>query len=390
AQTLASGLDSPFLIVKDNQLEAAFTYAGDSPLMRLDEQGNAVYYLTDAMGSTIGLVDGSGVEVAEFDYDSFGNLRRSVGNDLGVTGGDFRFQGQWLESNTDLYHMRARYYDPESGRFVSRDPVEVIEYEPQSSNPYQFVYHNPHIYSDPSGMFSISELTSARQIQNVLQGIKAEISQRSRQFLIDKAQGVAGDIAMSVIQKLLPTSRVFSAIPAIESGSSRGRFFAAGIKFEDIVVGAVCDVILGNYSSFLQHFWMQPRVSTRGNPVDDGFACGSNIPNSQWFFQNRLFNPRPDFIIKDGGPRTTDKNPKAYLIGDIKLSGNAIVDSLSRGQWSAIMNYAKYGNRHQYTPVALYITFWAATASEQRTVEREAFSNGVSAAIISIMPNPRN
>ena len=35
-----------------------------------------------------------------------------------LAGGDFRFQGQWLESTTDLYHFRARYYEPESGRFV--------------------------------------------------------------------------------------------------------------------------------------------------------------------------------------------------------------------------------------------------------------------------------
>jgi hypothetical protein len=98
-----------------------------------------------------------------------------------------------------------------------------------------------------------------------------------------------------------------------------------------------------------------------------------------------------DFIIKNGGPRNTDharsdRFPKAYLIGDIKLSGNALRNKIGSSQWNAIMEYAKYGNRHQYTPVALFITFTSPTPRQIAKVEREAWRKGVSTSVISILP----
>ncbi|WP_377479960.1 MAG: RHS repeat-associated core domain-containing protein [Microcoleus anatoxicus] len=68
--------------------------------------------------------------MARFNYDSFGNLRNASGTAAslpGNAGGDFRFQGQWLDEATGLYNFRARYYDPETGRFMSYDPIYLIE-----------------------------------------------------------------------------------------------------------------------------------------------------------------------------------------------------------------------------------------------------------------------
>jgi RHS repeat-associated protein len=357
------------------------------PLARVDEAGNPVYYLTDAMGSVIGLVDGNGQEVAEFRYDSFGNLQTPEALPLEL-GGDFRFQGQWLESNTDLYHFRARYYDPETGRFVSRDPVEVIETVPESSNPYQFVYNNPLVYRDPSGEITISELTNARQIQSVLQGVRAEISQRAKQFLIDKAQGVAGDIIQSTIKQLLPANEVFFNVDILKAfGGGR----QAGNEFEAIIEGAICNTILGSYQRYTKSLWIEPRVTTNGKPQSDGFNCGEERPDRTFYEGIGITDPRPDFIIKNGGPRTTDharstRYPKSYLIGDIKLSGKGVEHSMRRDQWSSIMQYAKYGNNHQYTPISLFVTFSAPRQGESRRIERAAWRHGVSVAIVPIIP----
>jgi RHS repeat-associated protein len=343
------------------------------------------------MGSVIGLVDGNGQEVAEFRYDSFGNLQtpEALPSELG---GDFRFQGQWLESNTDLYHFRARYYDPETGRFVSRDPVEVIETVPESSNPYQFVYNNPLVYRDPSGEITISELTNARQIQSVLQGVRAEISQRAKQFLIDKAQGVAGDIIQSTIKQLLPANEVFFNVDILKAFDEGQQ---AGDEFEAIIEGAICNTILGSYQRYTKSLWLEPQVALNGNPKSDGFNCGEERPDRS-FHQNIYKNyginySRPDFIIKNGGTKTTDhvKNtrfPKSYLIGDIKLSGKALNRGIGQKQWKSIMHYAKYGNRHQYTPISMFITFSAPKQGESRRIERAAWRDGVSVAIVPIIP----
>ena len=123
------------------------------------------------MGSVIGLADGSGTSSGKFLYDAFGKILSQVGDADSAAGGDFRFQGQWLESESGLYHFRARDYDPATGLFLSCDPVDIIETVPESFNPYQFVYNNPYIYSDPTGMISIVEIQSAFTIERILQSI---------------------------------------------------------------------------------------------------------------------------------------------------------------------------------------------------------------------------
>nr|WP_242054671.1 putative Ig domain-containing protein [Nostoc sp. FACHB-190] len=382
APAMGGGLQSTDLITDGSgNLISNYIYGGgSSPFMRIDANGNAVYYLTDAMGSVIGLADGSGASSGKFLYDAFGSILSQVGGTDNDSGGDFRFQGQWLESQSGLYNFRARDYDPATGLFLSRDPVDIIETEPESFNPYQFVYNNPYIYSDPTGMITLGELASARQVENILQGIKSYSTQQAKEYLLDKVKGVAGDILLSVVNQLVPFN-AFDTVKAL------GRTLDAGIEFENILTNAVCEVISGSFPQFTQNVWLQPRVSSLGKPIDDGFACGSEIPSniSQRYFELKLFGSRPDFIIKSGGPRTTDKNPKAYLIGDVKLAGKTVASSSYSNQWKAIMNYAKYENGHQYQPVALFVTFFAPTQAEYKKIQKRALPYRVNPVVAPLV-----
>lgn len=47
--------------------------------------------------------------------------------------GDFRFHGEWLETTTGLYHLRARDYDPATGRFLTRDPEPADLSRPETT-----------------------------------------------------------------------------------------------------------------------------------------------------------------------------------------------------------------------------------------------------------------
>jgi len=103
------------------------------------------YHHYDPTGSTIALSDDSGSITDQYVYDEFGGLNRKTGN----TANPFQFVGQFgvQSDSTGLYYMRARYYDPKAGRFVSRDPIGFAG----GMNLYEYVGNNPVSNVDPSG-----------------------------------------------------------------------------------------------------------------------------------------------------------------------------------------------------------------------------------------------
>ncbi len=64
---------------------------------------------------------------------------------------EWSFTGEQNDPN-GLVYLRARYYDPAIGRFVSRDPWPGNVFSPQSLTPYQYVLNSPTNYTDPFGL----------------------------------------------------------------------------------------------------------------------------------------------------------------------------------------------------------------------------------------------
>ena len=89
--------------------------------------------MTDLIGPT-------GSSLAWSEYGPYGQLR-SAGN-AGASPDPFSFTGQYLDTPTGLYHMRARQYDPSTGRFLSPDPVAATAGDPYVAS-YVYVGDNP-------------------------------------------------------------------------------------------------------------------------------------------------------------------------------------------------------------------------------------------------------
>ncbi|HUF54868.1 MAG TPA: RHS repeat-associated core domain-containing protein [Dehalococcoidia bacterium] len=126
-----------------------------------DASGDQRYYFTDGLGSTVLQVDGSGQNLnpeAFWEYNAFGSIRASGGNS-----DSFLFTGQQFDADTPapegqkgLYYLRARYYDPSLGRFLSRDPLQGSFTHPQTQNAYACALNNPTNRDDPTGRASES------------------------------------------------------------------------------------------------------------------------------------------------------------------------------------------------------------------------------------------
>ena len=105
------------------------------------------YFLTDGLGSTRLLVDELGAVTGRYSYDAFGAERSHYG--VGQT--NFTFAGEQIDKDTGLQYLRARYYNPIDGRFISVDPIPSNLIEPQKLNHYIYAINNPLRYIDPKG-----------------------------------------------------------------------------------------------------------------------------------------------------------------------------------------------------------------------------------------------
>ena len=113
----------------------------DDKIRQTDENGD-LYFTSDHLGSTATLTDADGEEVEQITYDSFGKSEGS-----GLT--RFTYTGREFDADTGLYYYRARWYDPQLGRFISEDP---IGFGGDDINLYGFVWQNPLNFSDPYGL----------------------------------------------------------------------------------------------------------------------------------------------------------------------------------------------------------------------------------------------
>jgi len=109
---------------------------------------NASYFLADGLGSVRQLADNTGLVTLADRCDPFDGALTSAGNGTS----EFGFAGEQTDA-TGMEYLRARYYAPGQGRFVTKDPVDGDSNRRLSFNPYQYAYANPVLYVDPSGKF---------------------------------------------------------------------------------------------------------------------------------------------------------------------------------------------------------------------------------------------
>ncbi|MFO7619070.1 MAG: RHS repeat-associated core domain-containing protein, partial [Thermoplasmata archaeon] len=124
-------------------LMAYYTFgdALDEPYF-MEGGGQEYSYQLDGMGNVVSLLDSGGSVAAEYSYDAFGGTSRN-----GALENPFMFESRFYDADNGIYDFRARNYDPETARFMSRDPLGFeSEY-----NLYLFCRNNPLKFNDPYG-----------------------------------------------------------------------------------------------------------------------------------------------------------------------------------------------------------------------------------------------
>lgn len=152
-----SGPDIVAILDGNNNLVSLFTQGpgADEPLYVRQASGAEYSLHADGLGSIAAHADAAGNLVERIVYNSFGrgviaDVRGQdvVFSSVSITGSPYSFTGREWDFEAGLYYYRARYYSPDTGRFLSRDP---ISFAGGDTNLYRYVANSPTNARDPLG-----------------------------------------------------------------------------------------------------------------------------------------------------------------------------------------------------------------------------------------------
>ncbi len=116
---------------------------GGMVLAQVSSTGVPLYYHRDQLGSIRMLTDGAGAVKATYNYDAYGKLKSKTG----TVANPFVFAGEYTDAESGMQYLRARYYDPATGQFISRDPIVA-----KTRSAYGYADNNPTNFTDPTGL----------------------------------------------------------------------------------------------------------------------------------------------------------------------------------------------------------------------------------------------
>jgi RHS repeat-associated protein len=156
----------------------------------------ASFYGHDAHQSVRYLTDTQGRVTDTYDYDAFGTLidahtrdpntggwvplstldpRLSTPNSSLATRNSYLFRGEQFDPDLGLYYLRARYANPDTGRFWTADTFEGFADDPPSLHRYAFNHNDPVNRHDPTGHFSMAEMSGVAGLTPMVRGLGMDL-----------------------------------------------------------------------------------------------------------------------------------------------------------------------------------------------------------------------
>ena len=136
------------------KVTTAYTYGYNRE--SADVNGDTQYYLNDGQGN-VGRISSEWGRVKEtYSYDPYGNLTYGIPDTVNYYG----YNGESSNLATGLQYLRARYYNPQTGSFITEDTYTGQISNPLTLNRYDYVSNNPVNYIDPSGHSGIGKFLS--------------------------------------------------------------------------------------------------------------------------------------------------------------------------------------------------------------------------------------
>ena len=202
-----------------------YMYDSDGDILGFTYNGTPYYYIKNMQGDICKVVNESGTVVASYTYDAWGKVLTATGSMAEIN--PIRYRGYYYDAETGFYYLNSRYYDPEVGRFINTDNINLLGANGDFASLNLFAYcgNNPITRADNGGGF-----------WNIVIGAVAG--------------GVAGCVVSVVTQMIenkswdLNRVNLESVVVATVSGAVSGAFAATGIPVEgQIAINAAIGVV---------------------------------------------------------------------------------------------------------------------------------------------------
>ena len=134
-----------------------FYYNSDGEVTSMSFDNSMYYYIKNLQGDVVKIVDQGGTIVVTYTYDSLGkiiNMTDTTTYNIGSIN-PFRYRGYVYDSETGLYYLKSRYYDPETGRFINADVYCDTMSSIFGTNMFTYCNNNSVNQVDPEGMDAI-------------------------------------------------------------------------------------------------------------------------------------------------------------------------------------------------------------------------------------------
>ena len=127
-----------------------FVYDENNQPLAMKYNNTLYYYVLNAQGDVVRIVNSSRSVVASYTYDLWGKIISSSGTLADIN--PLRYRGYYYDSETGFYYLQSRYYDPEIGRFINADSYASTDATGLlSTNMFAYCENNPVMRVDPTG-----------------------------------------------------------------------------------------------------------------------------------------------------------------------------------------------------------------------------------------------
>lgn len=316
---------------------------------------DVLYYQYNNHGDVVSVLDQAGTVKNEYDYDAFGNAiteKETVSN-------PYRYAGYYQDSESGLYYLQSRYYNPRTARFLTEDTASGKYTDPLSLNKYTYCHNQPVTGYDPDG-HAFNFITAAvGAVAGAAIGAGAKYISSKIQGKSVKASQLWGAAAEGAITGAAAGFTFGGSLAATAAGTAAktGVKVAAKTVAKQAAVGAVSS-FAGNSANQLisskgkEYNWKEAAVSAAGGAA--GFIAGGAVSGVAGKVGSKVASKVTSAATKKAGAEAAKKAGTAIVSKALGASAQAgMIGAAEQGASDIATQTAKIGLglQEKYNPL---------------------------------------